>query len=227
MDLNEIIEISNGNYNQESVKQRKVSPRQMQTFSGNMMIMDSNVDNLNEMVFGKPTSDSLQIYDAKEDMKRMTQNLDSSILSKSKLPDMIKESIAKNPLNLSPVEDPKMDALTERLTKAMPGIQKSMGILNQLDNADKQKQKTINETTQSTKTNGGVDYEMIKMIVENAVEKKFNEYRGVINESVNSNATGNLYVMKLGEKFLFLDDQDNVYECQMTYKGKNKKKKKK
>ena len=30
--------------------------------------------------------------------------------------------------------------------------------------------------------------------------------------------------MKLGNKFLFLDSDNNVFECQMKYIGKNKKK---
>ena len=36
--------------------------------------------------------------------------------------------------------------------------------------------------------------------------------------------SGNLKAMKMSDKLLFLDDNNNVYECQMKYVGKNKKK---
>lgn len=32
-------------------------------------------------------------------------------------------------------------------------------------------------------------------------------------------------IMKLGENFTFIDDDNNVYECKMIYKGKVKSKK--
>jgi hypothetical protein len=57
-----------------------------------------------------------------------------------------------------------------------------------------------------------------------------NEIANELNESINrSNAQryneASLKVMKMSDKFLFLDSDNNIFECQMVYKGKNKSKK--
>ena len=49
--------------------------------------------------------------------------------------------------------------------------------------------------------------------------------RELLDEGISHNDnTGNLKAMKMSDKFLFLDDNNNIYECQMKYLGKNKKK---
>lgn len=116
-----------------------------------------------------------------------------------------------------------MNAFTEQLSQKLPGIQKSMGILEHLNNLDEQKKKEqINETISAS---GQIDYGMIKMIIENVIDEKLGNLTNVLNESVQRNSPG-LKVMSIKDKFLYLDDQDNVYECQMVYKGKNKRRKK-
>lgn len=222
MNINELVNITEEELKKPARNSGRKSntPRQMISEGG-------NIDNLDNLVFGAPTTDnSVQFYDPKEDMKRMTQGLTEDKLSRSKLPDIIKNSIASDPLTLSPVTDSKMDAFTKKLTEAMPGIQKSMGILEQLNESDKEKKKNrLDETLQTTNVSGNIDYNMLKSIVEEAVENKFQQYASLLNENINRGG-GNVNVMKIGEKFMMLDDQDNVYECQMVYKGKNKKRKK-
>ena len=149
--------------------------------------------------------------------------IDKTKLANSKLPDFIKESIVSNPLNVDPaLVDSKMTQFTEQLGQKL-GLQKSVNILQQLEEIDEQKsQKTsLNEVT----NNGGVDYGMIKMIVEKVIDEKFGDLSSVLNESLRHVSPG-LSVMSIKDKFLYLDDQDNIYECQMVYKGKNKKRKK-
>jgi len=49
----------------------------------------------------------------------------------------------------------------------------------------------------------------------------------MLNEST-GHGTPSLSVMNIrNDKFLFLDSDDNIFECQMVYKGKNKAKRKK
>lgn len=222
MNINELVNIT-----EEELKTPSRNSGRINNAPRQMISEGANIDNLDKMVFGAPVNDnSVQFYDPKEDMKRMTQGLTEDKLSRSKLPDIIKKSIASDPLTLSPVTDTKMDAFTKKLTEAMPGIQKSMGILQQLNESDKEKQKKrIDEALIQNNNNSTIDYNIIKNIVEEAVEKKIQQYATLLTED-RSRTGGNAAVMKIGEKFMMLDDQDNVYECQMVYKGKNKKRKK-
>ena len=63
------------------------------------------------------------------------------------------------------------------------------------------------------------------MIVEGAINEKLGELKGVLNESVSKTSSPNIAAMKMADKFLFLDSDNNVWECVMKYRGKNKKKK--
>ena len=124
-----------------------------------------------------------------------------------------------------------MAALTRRLSGRMPGIKNVHEIQKKLDEADRQKQSVSESLKPKTTTFGAsqqttVDYSLIKTIVESALDEKITKLKtDIINENVSHQNGTSLNVMKMGDKFLFLDDQDNVYECKMHYIGKNKKKK--
>ena len=92
---------------------------------------------------------------------------------------------------------------------------------------EKQKEK-INENTiqRAPKAASSVDYDLIRQIVESVVDEKLNGITSALNESV-SHGSPSLSVMSIkNSKFLFLDDNNNIFECQMVYKGKNKAKRK-
>lgn len=226
MDLNEVINIGeNKSYDRESVEKRRVTNGNLQTFNGRNIISGSDFDRLGDSAFLSPVNESSTgVYNAQDDLERMkSMKIDKSKLANSKLPDFIKESIVSNPLNVDPaLVDSKMTQFTEQLGQKL-GLQKSVNILQQLEEIDEQKsQKTsLNEVT----NNGGVDYGMIKMIVEKVIDEKFGDLSSVLNENLRRVSPG-LSVMSIKDKFLYLDDQDNIYECQMVYKGKNKKRKK-
>ena len=208
-------------------QQQNKTPRVPSTMKG-------SVDSLTEAVFGeyKPKGDGTDPYDPNEEMKRIQERREhgaATYNSNSKLPEAIKQSILSNPLDM-PSVDPKMDAFTEKLSKALPktGFNRSYEIQTQLDSLDK---KNIAEQKQAQQQNNntvpatsGVDYEMIKMIIENIVDKKLSSLQNtILNESKNHEGAS-LKAMKLGKKFLFLDDDNNVFECQLKFIGKNKKK---
>lgn len=163
-------------------------------------------------------------YDAKEDLKRLQGGLPKD-LSNCKLPASIIESIMNNPLTNISV-DPQMDSFTETLGKNL-GIKQSASIMEQLDKIDNANN-IVETKTNKTETNnsGSIDYEIIKMIVENAIDKKIETLKQTVllNENKTQQTSNNLKTMHLGDKFLFLDSDDNVYECVMQYKGKRKKK---
>lgn len=229
MDLNEVINIGeNKQYNRESVESRRIDNNHVQSFNGRTIISGSELDRLGDNAFiGNINESGTKIYNAQDDLERMKNfKVDKSALANSKMPDFIKESMVSNPLNVDPLlVDAKMSAFTEQLTQKLPGIQKSMGILNHLNNLDEQKKKEqalLRET--ETQTSSNIDYNLIKSIVESVIDEKLGSLP-TLNESVQRNTPG-LKVMAIKDKFLYLDDQDNVYECQMVYKGKNKRKKK-
>lgn len=123
-----------------------------------------------------------------------------------------------------------MTEFTKRLSKRIPGIKNVQDIQKKLEENDRQSQ--TNSIVEQRQQNGGngnstiVDYSLIKTIVESVINEKMGSLkRELLDEGISHNDnTGNLKAMKMSDKFLFLDDNNNIYECQMKYIGKNKKK---
>lgn len=232
MDLNVADNIGKGKFDSREVQSRMISPSKLPTFSGSRMNLDEQVAQFDQMVYGdyqEPVSDGTAYVPKNADqlMDMMTKPLTMENVSSSKLPDAIKQSIISNPLIEQPINDPRMDALTEKLAKGIPGIQKSMQILNDLEKKDAEKRELNEEKTiRPNQSASGIDYGLIKSIVESVVEEKLSQLKPMLTESVNPNC-GSLSVMNIrNNKFLFLDDNDNIFECQMVFKGKNKAKRK-
>lgn len=192
--------------------------------------LDKQVAMLDEQVFGKYQKPE-DTYDPEEEMNRWKERYKGNNIPNivnSKLPKNIIESIISNPCNIDPVvEDPRMRALQERIDGKMPGIKSVAEIQRKLDEHDREqielqeqlkpKQPKVETNVQST-----IDYGLIKMIVESVINEKLNN----LNESRNnvSSASDMRAMMMIGDKFRFLDGNDNIYECQLKYIGKKKKK---
>ena len=186
-----------------------------------------NLDDIDKAVYGEVEKTSG--YDPHEEMKRIKERRehgDSIDYSHSKLPRQIIESIAANPLDMT-VVDPKMDAFTEKLKQTLPNsFNRSYEIQEKLEKQDRQELNEVQGNNNATPLSVNVDYELIKTIVESVVDKKINELKkGMVNENLSYGSNSSLKAMKLGEKFLFLDSDNNIFECQMKYIGKNKKRK--
>ena len=232
MDLNEILQVGN---NEKNNKPTQNIP-QAQSLDE---MTSSDVSTLDQLVYGNSGGEFVlpqpekKIYNPTEDLKRMQSisELPDENFQKSRLPRAIKESFKQNPINVEPIADPQLEALTQRLGGNDGSFSRSVEILKQLEERDGNKNfnKTLNEATQkSTTQSSGIDYELIKTIVESVVDKKLSQYKQQLTESVTRGRTGNsLSVMNIRkDKFLFLDDDNNIFECQMVYKGKNKRRKK-
>lgn len=201
--------------------ERGLSFRQKKGKSGETVIT-GNVEDLDNMVYGKPSESSG--YDAREEMKKIEERNKKNLMpdmTKSKIPSAILESIRRNPLNLD-TKDVKMENFTEKLKNKMPLIQRTIDIQKKLAENDKTAVKT-----QSGAKPESIDYEMIKLIVENAVKKELSAINiSALNENASHNIIPSLKALKITEngRFIFLDDNGYLYECTIKYIGKNKKK---
>ena len=84
-------------------------------------------------------------------------------------------------------------------------------------------QNVINE-----QTTNGVDYGLIKTIIESAVKKYANALNKRIISENKSTAKGNiseLKAMKIGNKFSFISENGDIYEAKLIFKGNIKDKK--
>ena len=205
---------------------KAVQHKQARNDSSNSPIV-GNLDDIDKAVYGEVEKTSG--YDPQEEMKRIKERREhggSIDYSHSKLPRQIIESIAANPLDMT-VVDPKMDAFTEKLKQTLPNsFNRSYEIQEKLEKQDRQELNEVQGNNNATSASVNVDYELIKTIVESVVDKKINELKkGMVNENLSYGSNSSLKAMKLGEKFLFLDSDNNIFECQMKYIGKNKKRK--
>ena len=125
------------------------------------------------------------------------------------LPKEIVEAFKQNPIGNDPI-DTTNDEVQE--------VKQIMKNSNNLPT-----QNVINE-----QTTNGVDYGLIKTIIESAVKKYANALNKRIISENKSTAKGNiseLKAMKIGNKFSFISENGDIYEAKLTYKGNIKDKK--
>lgn len=136
------------------------------------------------------------------------------------MPKEILESIINNPLDLTPI-DPRMDELEEKIKNKMSGIKTATDILERVEKQSKAPKTVINEDKQPS----NIDYDVIKTIVENVLDSRLESVKETINESNNHQGTyvPSMKYLSFKDKFYFVDNDDNVFECVMKYKGKRKK----
>jgi len=196
--------------------------------------LDKLIENFDKQVYG-PIQEPIyeegeyKPYNAQEEMN-MLKEIDANggrkkvNLEGRNIPRGIVESILSNPLDLKPI-DPKMDELENRIKGNMPGIKTAANILervNEVDKKERQSKAKINENILPKSANGIIDYELIKNIIEECIDRKMSQ----INESVMHQQMNvpSMKLMNFKDKWLFVDNDDNVFECEMKYKGKRKKK---
>ena len=125
------------------------------------------------------------------------------------LPKEIVEAFKQNPIGNDPI-DASNDEVQE--------VKQIMKNSNNLPT-----QKVLNE-----QTTNGVDYGLIKTIIESAVKKYANALNKRIISENKSTAKGNiseLKAMKIGNKFSFISENGDIYEAKLVYKGNIKDKK--
>jgi hypothetical protein len=201
----------------------------------NQQDLDKLIEDYDRQVYGpipKPIlkEGEQEKYDARKEMERLKEidahgGRSAVNLEGRNIPQGIVESILNNPLDLKPI-DPRMDALEEKLKDNMPGIKAAANILERVEKRDEEaRAKIAEQIIPQTNTNTNIDYELIKTIIENTIDKKLTEMKNTLNESVERNQmyVPSMKMLNFKDKFYFVDNDNNVFECEMKYKGKRKK----
>lgn len=201
----------------------------------NQQELDRLIESYDQQVYG-PIPNSSQTeeekYDATKEMERLKEidahgGRTAVNLEGRNIPRGIVESIINNPLDLKPI-DPRMDALEEKLKDNMPGIKAAANILERVEKRDEEARAKITEQIIQPKPNGSanIDYDLIKTLIENTINNKLSEINNTLHESVGRQQmyVPTMKMLNFKDKFYFVDNDDNVFECEMKYKGKRKKK---
>jgi hypothetical protein len=199
--------------------------------------LDRLIENYDRQVYGPSPEPILkenetEKYDATREMERLKEieahgGRGAVNLEGRNIPRGIVESIINNPLDLKPI-DPRMDALEEKLKDNMPGIKAAANILERVEKRDEEARAKITEQIIQSKPNGSanIDYDLIKTLIENTIDDKLSEINNTLHESVGRQQmyVPTMKMLNFKDKFYFVDNDDNVFECEMKYKGKRKKK---
>lgn len=208
---------------------------------------NKSVENIDKMYNAPyvPTKEEREAWNTERGREELTEMADKSVflekLKQSKLPAAIIESMKQNPCNYDPsvvnnIMGPE-NALFKKLNEAygkskeepVRGVKAIHQINEQLKTRDKQiaeeaatisgKQVVTEEVISPT---SNIDLQAIEQIVERVLDRKLN----ALNESISRKIPSTVRSMSITESgnFRFLDNEDNVYECQMKYLGKRKKK---
>ena len=198
----------------------------------NQQDLDRLIESYDQQVYGPTTEPILKSgeqpkYDARAEMERLKEieahgGRGSVNLEGRNIPRDIVESILNNPLDLKPIEDTKMSVLEEKL--ANNGLKNAVDIFNKVEKKDQEAKAKLNEQLSYCSTeNSNINYDALKQLIEECLDKKLNEIKQTLNESVShQNYVPSMKFLSFKDNFYFVDNDDNVFECIMKYKGKRK-----
>ena len=226
LEINARIEKGNVTSTKGAVKGHKVA---------NQQDLDRLIESYDQQVYGVSAEPVLKQnetpkYDARKEMEKLKEieangGRGAINLEGRNIPKGILESILNNPLDLKPI-DPRMDAFEQKLKDGMPGIKAATNILEKVEKQDKEAKAKLSEQLNPKQTiSNNIDYELIKVLIENAIDKKLESLKQNINETNNHQQTyiPSMKYLSFKDNFYFVDNDDNVFECVMKYKGKRKK----
>ena len=151
-------------------------------------------------------------------MPRVINN--ASINPNSKLPNIIKESFAKNPIPDMPMPSGYGGSVLDELGfTPNQTLQQPKPMVTE--------QYTV--PMQTMPQTNGIDYSLIKTIINEAVEEKVKKYVSALSKKLISEGVGHVGGSKtnmviLGDTFSFCDKDGNLYEATLKFKKNIKKK---
>lgn len=219
------------------VSQAPMRPmKQAMSLSEQISNADKTISSIDQMYNSPyiPTKEEKEKWNTEKGRAELTEMADNNVfmqkLNQSKLPKAIVESMRQNPCNLDPTivnqvmgkENEFFKKLNEAYAKEqeapVSGVQAAMRITEQLETRDKQ-QNTEDETPSEDSKMSTLDTETLEAVISRVIDKK------LANLSNQGGTTLKTMVLTQNGTFRFLDTEDNVYECQLKFIGKRKKKK--
>lgn len=220
------------------VNQAPMRPmKQAMSLNEQISSADKAISNIDQMYNAPyiPTKEEKEKWNTEKGRAELTEMADNNVfmqkLNQSKLPKAIVESMRQNPCNLDPTivnqvmgkENEFFKKLNEAYAKEkeapVSGVQAAMRITEQLETRDKQQ--NIEDETPSNEDNkiSTLDTETLEAVISRVIDKKLANLSNIGGAA--------LKTMSLTQNgtFRFLDSEDNVYECQLKFIGKRKKKK--
>lgn len=192
-----------------------------------IMAMDSN-GTMDRMVRESVENGSFQFgedggtYTPKARQGSMPRAINSNgpINPNSKLPSVIKESFANNPIPDLPYPSGLGGSVLDEL-----GIPPKQALQQPKTTMVEQYSTPMQTTPQMS----GIDYSLIKTIVNEAVEEKVKKYvsalsKKLISEGVGGAGNSKTNMVILGDAFSFCDKDGNLYEATLKFKKNIKKK---
>lgn len=169
---------------------------------GNFINFDDSGDDFIDPYLNE---ESYQASNRSKQMNSSDMVISQKRLAESKLPDAIKQMMVNNPIDVS-------------------GMNPNKSVLSDM-NIVAPKREPIREvyTSQSNiNASQGIDYSLLKLIIEECIDRKLKEYMG--KHSLNENT---LKTIGLAEgKIKLVDNKGNVYMSNLQYQGNLKDKKK-
>ena len=225
--IQRMLELNTRLENSKSTRKGKINERRG---ISNKEDLDMLIQEYDQKVYGPPqqSEEDKERYDPRKELEHLKQinaNGGRSVvnLEGKNIPKEILESILDNPLDMPINND--LDDVEQKLKGKIPGIKAAADILKRVEKRKEEGKAKINENITIDEKHNGIDYNVIQRIVDNAIDNKLSEIKNSLNESVGRQNTyvPSMKVMNFKDKFYFVDNDNNVFECEMKYKGRKKK----
>lgn len=215
MNLNKMLETAKKGVS--SVTEKPITPQINEISSSNIEGFD--IESL-------LSESETQVYDPSQDLKRMSQPITEENIKNSKLPKTILETMLKNPIDIPILaEEGDNNFLTEEMKKKNRALIEKFNAMDKIPPKYKKmeefhkdiKGKKYTPNSENNGIVGSINKEELLKEIEKIIEDKLQTYTSMIIKSC-STSMDNLSVMKIGENFIFIDDDNNVYDCKLTKK---------
>lgn len=243
--LQKILSMSK-NIDKQSKKINQANPKQLHrpiSIAEQVSKADRTISSIDAMFNSPyvPTKKEKETWNSERGRKALTDMADKTIfdqkLKASHLPSAILESIRQNPCNMDPTivnnlmgpENEFFKKLNEVYGKEKEapkrGIDAVQQINEQLKTRDTRTDTILENETKSEAKETIKDISNIEEIIERVLDKKIVSLIKLLQHN-SSSPTIRSMSLNEGGSFKFLDTEDNVYECKLTFLGKRKKKQK-
>lgn len=173
---------------------------------------DGRVEGLDYIMY--PNGEERKPYDASEELKEIQEGISYDAAAASKMPKAILQSVLSNPLDMPIPSDIDTKLMNEELQN------RTVDIIGKLESRDGKKNPvTVTQTIYESAETGGYSETGSDSMAE------ISDRLARIEKLLAAQAkTPSMKMMRLGENstIMFMDEDNNVYECRLVYKGKGR-----